>query len=95
MRLSVVVPAYNEESTIRAILERVLAVEVVDQIVVVNDRSTDSTGAILARLASEDSRLAVIDNEEPPAGWLGKPWALHQASLGQRPRKNSHGGPKR
>ena len=43
MRLSVVVPAYNEEATIRSILERVRAVEVVEQIVVVNDSSTDGT----------------------------------------------------
>jgi glycosyltransferase involved in cell wall biosynthesis len=43
VRLSVVIPAYNEEATIRAILERVRAVEVVEQIVVVNDSSTDGT----------------------------------------------------
>ena len=28
--------------------------------------------------------LIVVDNEEPPAGWLGKPWALHQGSLRAR-----------
>jgi glycosyltransferase involved in cell wall biosynthesis len=50
VRLSVVVPAYNEESTIRAILERVRAVEVVSQIVVVNDCSTDGTRAELAKI---------------------------------------------
>ncbi len=50
MRLSVVVLAYNEEATIRAILERVRAVEVDDQIVVVNDSSTDGTRAQLAGL---------------------------------------------
>ena len=50
MRLSVVVPAFNEEATIRAILERVRAVDVVAQIVVVNDSSTDGTRAQLAGL---------------------------------------------
>lgn len=44
VRLSVVVPAYNEEAAIRSILERVRAVPVVSEIVVVNDRSTDRTG---------------------------------------------------
>ena len=29
----------------------------------------------------DDQRLRVIDGEEPPAGWLGKPWALYQGSL--------------
>jgi len=52
------------------------------ELVVVNDRSTDSTGAILASI--DDPRLVVIDNEEPPPGWLGKPWALHQGSLRAR-----------
>ncbi|HEV8635513.1 MAG TPA: glycosyltransferase family 2 protein [Chloroflexota bacterium] len=50
MRLSVVVPAFNEEATIRAILERVRAVPAVAEIVVVDDRSSDRTGEILAQI---------------------------------------------
>jgi dolichol-phosphate mannosyltransferase len=61
VRLSVVVPAYNEEATIRAILERVRAVEVVDQIVVVNDSSTDGTRAQLSGLDWPD--LTVIHHD--------------------------------
>ena len=52
------------------------------EVLVVNDRSTDATGAILQSI--DDPRLVAIDNEEPPAGWLGKPWALHQGSLRAR-----------
>ncbi|HVR39289.1 MAG TPA: glycosyltransferase family 2 protein, partial [Thermoanaerobaculia bacterium] len=48
------------------------------EIIVVNDRSTDATGEILGRI--DDPRLIVIHGEEPPAGWLGKPWALHEGS---------------
>ena len=44
-----------------------------------DDRSTDSTGAILSSI--DDPRLIAIRGEEPPAGWLGKPWALHQGSV--------------
>ena len=45
----------------------------------VNDRSTDSTLAVLRSLAEGDARLRVIDGTETPAGWLGKPHALQQA----------------
>jgi glycosyltransferase involved in cell wall biosynthesis len=61
VRLTVVVPAYNEEATIRSILERVRAVEVVDQIVVVNDCSTDGTRGQLANL--DWPKLTVIHHQ--------------------------------
>jgi len=48
------------------------------EIIVVNDRSVDGTGEILHAIG--DGRLRVIDGIEPPDGWLGKPWALHQGS---------------
>jgi cellulose synthase/poly-beta-1,6-N-acetylglucosamine synthase-like glycosyltransferase len=85
--VSVIIPARDEERTIERTVRAFFAQTFFAQagpaleIIVVNDRSTDATGAILARLASEDSRLTVIDNTEPPTGWLGKPWALHQGSL--------------
>jgi chlorobactene glucosyltransferase len=83
--VSVIVPARDEERTIERTVRAFFAQSWPTlELIVVNDRSTDSTGAILARLASEDARLVVIDNEEPPAGWLGKPWALHQGSLRAR-----------
>jgi glycosyltransferase involved in cell wall biosynthesis len=77
--VSVLIPARDEERrigpTVRALLAQTYpALEVI----VVNDRSTDATAAILG--AFEDPRLRVVQGEEPPPGWLGKPWALHQAS---------------
>jgi glycosyltransferase involved in cell wall biosynthesis len=45
--ISVVVPVYNEAPTILACIQRVLAVPLPTQVVVVNDGSTDGTGAIL------------------------------------------------
>ena len=84
-RVSVIVPARDEERMIERAVRALLAQTYPAlEVIVVNDRSTDATGAILARLAREDERLIVIDNEEPPPGWLGKPWAMHQGSLRAR-----------
>lgn len=83
--VSVIVPARDEERAIERTVRAFLAQSwPALELIVVNDRSTDATGTILKRIASEDARLIVVDNEEPPAGWLGKPWALHQGSLRAR-----------
>src|SRR3954451_6726079 len=77
--VSVIIPARDEahiiERTVRAFLAQTYANL---EVIVVNDRSADGTGDIVR--AIDDHRLRVIDGIEPPAGWLGKPWALHQGS---------------
>jgi len=76
--VSIIVPARDEERTIERTVRALLAQTYPAlEIIVVNDRSVDRTGEILARYP----QVIVVDNEEPPAGWLGKPWALHQGSL--------------
>ncbi len=79
--VSVLVPARNEESRILAESVRsALAQDYTNfEVVAVNDRSTDATPFILRSLAAEDGRLRVVEGREPPAGWLGKPYALQQA----------------
>jgi glycosyltransferase involved in cell wall biosynthesis len=53
LRLSVLIPVYNEEATIHLILKQVHAVPVQKEVICVNDASTDGTAAILDRLKSE------------------------------------------
>ena len=80
-RVSVLVPARNEAHRILpACVGSILAQDYADfEVVAVNDRSTDSTLAILRSLSEDDRRLRVLDGTETPEGWLGKPHALRQA----------------
>jgi glycosyltransferase involved in cell wall biosynthesis len=50
LTLSVIVPVYNEVGTVRTLLERVMAVPIAKQIVVVDDGSTDGTRTVLESL---------------------------------------------
>ncbi len=65
MKLSVVIPVYNEAGTIASLLDRVKAVDVgfEKEIVLVNDASGDGTGAVLDALHKEDPRLVVRHHE--------------------------------
>lgn len=53
MKLSVIIPVYNEQATIKEVLEMVRAVELEKEIIVVDDGSTDGTRDILAREAKQ------------------------------------------
>lgn len=80
-RVSIVVSALDEEATIEPGLRSLLALDYPDlEVVAIDDRSTDGTGAILDRLAATDPRLRVLHIRELPAGWLGKNNALQQGA---------------
>jgi GT2 family glycosyltransferase len=80
-RLSVVVPARNEEENVDAGLRSLLASKDVDlEVIAVDDRSEDRTGSIMQALQEEQRasgvRYAVEHVRELPKGWLGKPHAM-------------------
>ena len=79
--VSILVPARNEQHRVlEPCIRSILAQDYGNfDVIAINDRSTDETGAILERLAQSDQRLRVIEGEELPPGWLGKPYAMHQA----------------
>jgi glycosyltransferase involved in cell wall biosynthesis len=80
-RVSLIVSALNEAATIAPALHSLLAIDYPDlEIIVINDRSTDATPAIIEELASGAPRVCVVHVNELPAGWLGKNHALHQGA---------------
>ncbi|WP_423926700.1 glycosyltransferase [Candidatus Palauibacter sp.] len=80
-RLSVIVAARNEERSVEPALRSLLALRYPDlEVIFVNDRSADRTGAIAGRLAGEDARLSVLEVKELPAGWFGKNHAAQRGA---------------
>ncbi len=80
-KVSVVIPARNEERNLKQALQSVLGLDYPAlEIVVVNDRSTDGTGAIIEEMAKKDQRLTLVNIESLPEGWLGKTHALNKGA---------------
>jgi glycosyltransferase involved in cell wall biosynthesis len=83
-RVSIIVPARNEEEDIELSLTRLLELDYDNyEVIAVNDRSTDRTGEIMEKVANRaiaNGRLRVIHHCELPAGWLGKTHAMWTAA---------------
>jgi glycosyltransferase involved in cell wall biosynthesis len=80
-RVSLIVPARNEEADIAATLTRLLALDYDSyEVIAVDDRSTDRTGAIMEQIAaSAPEKLKVVRIVDLPAGWVGKTHAMWSA----------------
>ncbi len=83
--VSICVPARDEEKNIQACVEAILAQTYPNfELIVLDDRSTDSTPQILESLAKVENfrkaHLQIIHGSDLPSGWAGKPHALYQAS---------------
>lgn len=79
--ISVLIPARNEERGIVACVESVLANrDVVLEVVVLDDGSTDRTAEIVRELAARDSRVRLEVAPPLPPGWAGKQHACFALS---------------
>lgn len=83
-RVSVLIPARNEEKNIRTCVETMVLQTYRNlEVIVLNDESTDKTGDILYKLGMKfPNRLQVIEGAPLKKGWVGKCFACHQ--LAQR-----------
>lgn len=80
-QVTIVVPACNEEDNIEQAVLSLLAQTYANlEILVVNDRSVDTTGQVLKSLQALHPRLKIIEITELPDGWLGKSHALAQGA---------------
>ena len=76
--VAIVVPARDEAPFIARTMRSLVAQSYPDvmRITLVDDRSTDGTGAMVRAL--NDHRVTVLEGADRPVGWAGKLWALHQ-----------------
>jgi len=83
-RVTIIVPARNEEESVEAALTRLLALDYDNyEIVAVNDRSTDRTGELMESVASSAdarARLRIVHVDTLPFGWMGKTHAMWMAA---------------
>jgi glycosyltransferase involved in cell wall biosynthesis len=80
--VSAIVPARNEAENISKAVESLATQREIEDIVVVNDGSTDATAQILADLAAKIPRLHVLEASDLAAGWVGKNSAAWQGAQG-------------
>ncbi len=77
-QVSVVVPTLNEVERLSPCLQGLAAqTEELREITIVDSRSIDGTQALVQQAQATNPRLQLITDEPLPAGWVGRPWALH------------------
>ena len=81
-RISLLLPARNEAENISTALTSAIRQSDVDEIIVLDDASTDHTADIATDLAAKDLRVQVHRGAADglPLGWLGKAWACERLS---------------
>lgn len=90
-RISILIPARNEELNLAACLDAALAQgEIVRELLVYDDHSTDDTSTIIAAYAKRDARVRLLPAAALPAGWCGKTFACAQLAAGAQPREDVH-----
>ncbi len=83
--VSIIVPARNEERRLPACLAALVRQDYpAYEVIVVDDESTDRTAALVRAMSSRHRRIRLLCGAPLPAGWVGKPWALHQGAEAAR-----------
>jgi chlorobactene glucosyltransferase len=77
LKVSVLIPARNEERTIKDCVNSILNQDYENfEVLVLNDNSTDNTSQVLKNIESD--KLKILEGQNLPAGWQGKNWACAQ-----------------
>jgi chlorobactene glucosyltransferase len=80
--VSILVPARNEAENIGTCVRSLLAQDYpAFEVIVLDDQSTDATGAILNEIQAEHPALKILSGQSLPSGWLGKNWACQQLAM--------------
>jgi chlorobactene glucosyltransferase len=74
--VSAIIPARNEEASIARAVESVAAQAEIEEVIVINDQSTDGTAAILTELSERVPKLKILTTGALPTGWTGKNYAV-------------------
>lgn len=75
-KVSIILPARNEEGFIGKCLESLLEQDYENyEIIVIDDSSEDSTGKIISEFAKKNSKIIHVSAKPKPEGWMGKNWA--------------------
>lgn len=78
--VSICIPARDEALVIDRLLDSTDRQDLPGiEVVLIDDRSSDGTGD-----RAREHHTNVVEGTEPPEGWLGKCWALHQAQLASK-----------
>lgn len=78
-KVSILIPARNEENNIGNCLESCLNQDYTNlEIIVLDDHSEDRTAEVVMAKTLVDPKVRLLKGKELPPGWLGKNWACHQ-----------------
>ena len=75
-KVSVILPARNEEKFIEKCLDSLVEQDYDDyEIIAINDSSNDSTGNLMKKYSEKFPKVIFVDAKPKPDGWMGKNWA--------------------
>jgi len=78
-KVSIIVPARNEEGTILICLQSLLSQDYDNyEVIAIDDSSTDKTPSIISELSQKNHRLIAVKAPSRPEDWIGKNWACFQ-----------------